>query len=703
MLLPVVLLPVVLLLQAAAAQGPLPEVVTRSHVDRTRGVDFHARVTPETVYVGQQATYQLGVFLDQDTRQRLRRNPEFLPPESRSMLAYDLSERGGGISVSIEGRAYEVHVFRRALFPLTPGRYEIAAARLTYTLPQSPSFFSREETFTLRAEPVTLVAIDPPAAGRPSDWSGAVGAWRATARLQTARVRAGDPLVLTVRVEGQGNVTLLPRPALAIPWASVVAADERARLDSTPSALRGSKEFDWLLTPRAGGSQRVPAIRFSYFNPFTRRYEVALTEPFAVGVVPGDVVATEDTAEAPAASAPLALRPVLGEETPAPLGDSVIVQGLFLLTPLPALIGWIARRPRRAARAVTPRDRLRLMAAPKARGSSSADIRRALLDALHARTGLEPAVLAHPGAWAHALRLEGVRDATAREAEDVLDDLDAAAFGGATPAGAAAFARRAAEVFRRVDDEAARRRSRGRAVARTVSAILLLVLGAGGALFARTLEGARAPFAQGITAYAGGDFIRAARLFEDAAREAPRAAAAWANAGTAAWIAHDTAAAVVGWQRALRLGPTAPDLRDRLALVRAPQDVGFARVLALPARAPSALAMLLWLFGWALVARQSWRRHPALPVLLLTLGVAGGLGAFAHAFEDRVEGRGFAVVTEPAGLRELPALGAEGGAMPIVGEVARVVRRQGVWTHVALDGGREGWIATERLAPLGRD
>ena len=142
------------------------------------------------------------------------------------MLSYDLQERTGALSATIGGRTYEIHVFRRALFALTPGRYEIPSARLTYALPQSPSFFSREESFTLRAEAVTLVAIEPPVAGRPADWAGAVGVWRATARIDSSHGRAGDPLVVTLRVEGQGNVTLLPRPALAIPWASVVAADE---------------------------------------------------------------------------------------------------------------------------------------------------------------------------------------------------------------------------------------------------------------------------------------------------------------------------------------------------------------------------------------------------------------------------------------------------------------------------------------------
>ena len=107
--------------------------------------------------------------------------------------------------------------------------------------------------------------------------------------------------------------------------------------------------------------------------------------------------------------------------------------------------------------------------------------------------------------------------------------------------------------------------------------------------------------------------------------------------------------------------------------------------------------------GWALVARQCWCRRPALRLIALTVIVAGGFAALARSFENALEGRGLAVVTEPAALRALPALGAEGGAMPLAGEVAYVVERKGVWTRIGLDGGRSGWIASERLAFLGLD
>jgi hypothetical protein len=693
--------------QAAAAQGSLPDVVTRSRLEHNGGVEFHALVSPDTVYVGQQATYELGVFLDPETRSRLRRNPEFIPPESRAMLAYDLPDPSGSITVNRDGRSYEVHVFRRALFPLTPGRYTIASARLAYTLPQGQSFFSREESFSLRSEQVTLVAIDPPAAGRPASWAGAVGVWHASARVDTSRDRTGDPLVLTLRIEGTGNVTLLPRPPLSIPWANVVAADERVKLDSTPSALRGSKEFDWLVTPRVSGAQRLPPVQFTYFNPVSRHYEQTASEPFSVQVAPGTVVAADSAAAPPPPERPLALRPAIGEEAPLPLGDLAVVRWLLLAAPFPALLAFIARRPRKVRTPVTPAERLRDMASPARAGVAAAEVRGALLEGVRRRTGLDAARLTQPGAWARALRLEGVTDETARDAERLLEALDGAAFGGAA-AGTTALAERAVALLAHVDSEARRSRpaySRSPAAVHSGVVALFLMVGAAGALFGRDLEKAREPFARGIAAYAGADYTRAARLFEDATRDAPRVPAAWANLGTASWAAADTANAVVGWQHALRLDPMADDLRDRLARVGAPQDIGVARVPAIPRRLPAAAALLLWLVGWAVVASRCWRRRPAMRLAIATLIIGGSAAVGARLLEDRLEGRDLAVVVEPGPLRALPALGAEGESVPVVGEVARVVQRQGVWTRISLDGGRDGWIASERLAPLsdGRD
>ena len=294
----------------AAPAVPVPAVVSRSKLDPRTGVNFHALVAPDTVYVGEQATYQVGVFLNDDVRYRLRRNPEFIPPELRSMLAYDLSAPRSFVSKRvIDGRRYEVHVFQRALFPLTAGRYEIPPARLNYSLPLSASFFSREESHQLRSEIVPLVVVDPPETGRPADYGGAVGRLALEAHVDSGAAKVGDPLVLTVRVTGDGNVSFFPRPDVRVPWGQLVPAEERVQLDSSATVVRGAKEFDWVITPEKSGEVEVPSIRYPFFNPYTEKYELAVTSPQRVSVAPGTLIAVDaaaDSGRAHAGCAPAA-------------------------------------------------------------------------------------------------------------------------------------------------------------------------------------------------------------------------------------------------------------------------------------------------------------------------------------------------------------------------------------------------------------
>ena len=152
-------------------------------------------------------------FLNETVRERLRRNPTFFPPDMQSMLAYDLPTRADPPRRQVGSHCFDALVYQRALFPLMPGRFSIPPAQLVYSLPLSASFFSREETHELQTDSTVIVAIEPPTQGRPADYGGAVGNLRVAAKLDTVASRVGDPMRLTVRVSGTGNVKLFPRPA----------------------------------------------------------------------------------------------------------------------------------------------------------------------------------------------------------------------------------------------------------------------------------------------------------------------------------------------------------------------------------------------------------------------------------------------------------------------------------------------------------
>src|SRR5687768_10513433 len=107
----------------AVPVASVPEIVARAPLDPRLPVNFRALVLPETVYVGEQATYQVAMFVDADVRGNLRRNPDFFAPEMRSLMAYELplGPLASAPNRRIGHRRYEAHVYQRALFPITTG------------------------------------------------------------------------------------------------------------------------------------------------------------------------------------------------------------------------------------------------------------------------------------------------------------------------------------------------------------------------------------------------------------------------------------------------------------------------------------------------------------------------------------------------------------------------------------------------------
>jgi tetratricopeptide (TPR) repeat protein len=679
--------------QAGRAEGTVPTVVTRAQIDTSLEVNFRALAMPETVYVGQQANYEVAVFLSETVRDRLRRNPTFFPPDMQSMLAYDLPVvKGDPPRRRVGRRCFDALVYQRAVFPLLAGRFVVPPAQLVYALSLTPSFFSREESHELRTDSAVIVAIDPPTAFRPADFTGAVGALQVAARLDTAVSRVGDPLLLSVRVEGTGNVKLFPRPSVSVPWGTLVAGEERVRVDTTARRIRGSKEFDWILTPHRDGELEVPAVRYTFFNPDGRRYETAVASPLRVSITPASAAAADTAAAERALAIRTAYRGPLGR----PLYTRSEYWLLLAAAPLPALL--FGARTRSRARTLPTNRRRELRAVAADRAVDARGLRRAFTTALGDRLGVSPETFSRAGALDRVLRHAGVPAALAAETEQFLRKLDASAYAadGSLSTGAG---KRAVELYNRVDAEALRPwEIRGGVVLLLVAA---LSVGLTGALAAARPEEAAELFGAGVRAYESRDYDRAQRAFGALARQEPRAPDAWANFGTASWAARDTARAVAGWQRALRLEPLAGDVRSRLGDLRAETltSAGF-----VPPVTPGALAIALaacWWGAWIACAgrirRRSASRRPVLMFALATVAVAL---ASVHQVE-RLSGRDLVVIQTAGALAVSPALGADRAGSTELGEVARVRALHGVWSRVVLDGGRSGWMESSRLISLG--
>jgi tetratricopeptide (TPR) repeat protein len=661
--------------------GNPPLVLVRSRLDP--GSDRPA----ESLFVGEQVDYVVEVQLNESARQRLRHNPTFFPPEMPAVLAYDLAEPSPVIR---QGRhCFETLSYRRALFPLFPGAAVIPPATLTYSLPLSTSFFSREESFELRTDSARFVAVEPPAQGRPADYAGAVGAVHAAARLSTGTGRMGDPVVLTVRLDGTGNVKLWPRPVLTVDWATVALAEERVTVDTSAARVRGTKEFDWLLTPRRAGVLGVPAMRYAYFDPARGVYDVASTDSLTVDVASASLAAA-DTASA--ARPPI--RRVLRPEAPPALPSHGWYWALLALAPAPAALRRLRIGRRRRASTHSAARRLRTLASARTPASPRA-LRRAYLDALRERVPAVGTDLPARVALTRVLRRAGVTEPTAHMAEEVLDRLDAAAF---SPAGIVepALIARASAIAAAVDAEAIRPLAPRGA---TLPALLLITALASNAV--GMPDAVVRAFSEGVQAYDRGDLAASQRLFAHSAARAPRAVDAWANLGAAAWARGDTAHAVLGWQRALRLDPLDADARDRLSAVQ-PMLIGSpAYVPPLPVDVLAIAALVLWLVAWIALAFPASRRLPNLRAMAggaIVLGIVALAGALE--LQDRASVRALGVLRGARDLLDAPSPGAAPAAAAVAGDVGRLGAREGAWVRITLDGARAGWLPAAAVLPL---
>lgn len=676
-----------------------PSVVARARVDTGSGIELHAVAVPETVYVGEQATYQVGVFVSPDVREKLRRNPSFVPPALNALMAYDRAgSRTPTARRRVGAQCYDVLVYERPIFPLSAGRHEIPPAELIYALSVGAGFFAGEERRQAASNAVAIVALDPPVAGRPADYAGAVGDLDVAASVDTQGLRVGDPLVLTMRVEGEGNVKLLPRPRVVVPWATLVAGAERVRIDSAARRVRGRKEFDWILTPRLSGTQTLAPIVYPVWNPRTLEYEIATTDAETLTVAPGALVAL-DTGRAPAR--PLALRRTLRAPVRDPLPRSPLYLLALAAAPVPALGALAARRRRRRAALVPAAVRLRALRR-RGRGVPLGEVRRTFAAALAERGVVRRADLTRPDMTLRALRRAGVSAETAQRVAALMMELDEASYSTANSRhGALANdgAARAITLLRAVDREG---RDRGMLGGASVSALLLVAgLGMAGSASADPARPVTSLFADAVGDYDEGRYALATARFDSAARSSPRSADAWANTGTSAWLSHDTVTAVVGWQRALRLEPLARDVRSRLELTPAPATGTVGLVPPVPPDLLAALAIALWWAGWAGAAlRIAGRSRPGARAIYALHGFASATGVAYVLVSEQLAAKSLRVVAERYMLRGEPSLISDPSAQIRAGEIVRETQREGQWTRVIGAVGTEGWIESDRLRLL---
>jgi hypothetical protein len=612
-------------------------------------------------YAGEQVDVVTAAWFPRELRLQLRRPPTVQTPSIDGVYSYpQRAPTGIAASRQVDGHWFDLFVVHQIVFPLTPGKLQVPPATLHYSVPLAFQFFSQEERYAVKSEP-RVIEVRPLPAGRPGDFSGAVGRAMTMERVLEPRSgRAGEPFTMDVLLRGEGNVALWPTPEISWP-PHLRAYSEKVsdRIEINEGRLGGTKTFRFLVIPDSARTAGLPGLVYSYFDPGTGDYTEARSPATSYLVAPGKTASVSRVSPAP-----LQLR-----DRPAParrLLAEVPGWALALLALLPPLATLLRFVPGRRRRIIAERQKQR---------DPTANVEDELTAAL---SQLVPRLDELEGERLEtALRAVGVESEMARQAVTLREHLRSFRYGPTHAGEKAAVLAEAQELLPKLKGP-----GRGQRIRRTISMATPAVLGL---VMVHSLRG------QSFTPeqlYDRGAVAQAAQGFQQRAHLEPDVSAHWFNLGAAEFRMGAAGEALAAWTRAKRLAPRDPAVRRALNLVP-PPDTRSTRALWSPPVTPDELwiaALVLWIVGW--VGYAVSRGRPRWAVVAITaLVLAGAAGGLARWYR-----RPLAIVTADHSIALSPHELAPSVQPVQVGSVVTLLSTSGEWDMVRSSSGEIGWL-----------
>ena len=326
-------------------------------------------LTPQTTeaYVGEMVQVRIDFYI----RQANEADQDSLPTlKGSNFMMNDFTVRGHGSITILENMPYEIETFLSAFSAPRSGDFPLASERDTYWNKGSQSSSFDPLGFTkstdLAHDMITsnqyIMHVRPlPEAGRPADFSGAVGLFVVGSDAQPAVIPAGQPVTVTFGVRGVGNFDYVRCPVLPNDphWKFYAPKSSMSFIDE--ARTEGSKTFELSAIPQKNGNVLFPQATFSFFDPRSRQY---ITEPVnlpsiaVTGVMPHSVAEPAVTETASVTKMPPAIddfapnRTELGdlEASMAPIYQAPwfwpVQAALVALPALGLFIFWVQRRAR---------------------------------------------------------------------------------------------------------------------------------------------------------------------------------------------------------------------------------------------------------------------------------------------------------------------------------------------------------------------
>ena len=281
----------------AAAPDDNPKVDTK---DLSKQIFVRAVTDKTRAYVGEQIKVYYKIY----TRVGILGGQPDKAPDLNGFWNQDVQSKGQNTwkSEVYKGIRYNVTTVKQSmLFPQHAGDLTIDPLAITFMVElRLPSRNVLDDMYgnvkdlkySAKSQPITIHAMALPTAGKPADFTGAVGNYTVYSDVDKKELKANETLNYTIDISGTGNLNLINSPKIAPP-VDVEKYDPKTNdhivVDS--NGVSGSRQFSYLLIPRHQGNFTLNPVEFTFFNPSTQKYVTIPTKPFTIKVDKGDAQA----------------------------------------------------------------------------------------------------------------------------------------------------------------------------------------------------------------------------------------------------------------------------------------------------------------------------------------------------------------------------------------------------------------------------
>ncbi len=202
-----------------------------------------------------------------------------------------------------KGERYRYVVLRKTvLYPQKSGKLEIEPLSLDIDC-QVPSnrrnFWGQplmvEDSKRVSAGSKVINVRPLPEAGKPEDFTGAVGRFDFQVKPSKTTLKNGESMDLNVSVVGVGNLKLFTLPKPILPSALEMYDPVHDENVNTPlTGMSGRISDKYTIIPQYKGNYQIKPMRFTYFDLGSGKYKTITSQPITVNVLDGPSVASAE-------------------------------------------------------------------------------------------------------------------------------------------------------------------------------------------------------------------------------------------------------------------------------------------------------------------------------------------------------------------------------------------------------------------------